>query len=143
MISGDFFCLLSPLPPFSFTVTDCDSGSACENQDVTSENVTATYVDGVLYCCSTGNSITISVLRNTSGYSQAQSTSVLSSDSFDSIFVSSDVSLSGASNSSNNQVVCECRDVDLEDVTGYFDDIRKKFWDTFDSTWDKISGFLS
>ena len=110
---------------------------------MTSENVTATYVDGVLFCCSTGNSITISVLRNTSGYSQAQSTSVLSSDSFDSIFVSSDVSLSGANNSSNNQVVCECRDVDLEDVTGYFDDIRKKFWDTFDSTWDKISGFLS
>ena len=125
------------------TATDCDSGSACEDQDQASENVTATYVDGVLFCCSTGNSITISVRRNTSGLYQAQSTSVLSSDSLDNIFISSDVSFSGANNSSNNQVVCECRDVDLEDVTGYFDDVRKNFWDTLDSTWSKMSGFFN
>ncbi|RUS80780.1 hypothetical protein EGW08_011450 [Elysia chlorotica] len=144
---------------FGRYVSECDTGDTCLSLAGLADNVTATSVDGTLFCCAAGNSITLSVRRNTSGVYQSQSRGFLTSGSLDNVIFSSDVTLfnddgsnddddsSSSNNSSDsssdfNQVVCECRDVDLEEVAGYLKDVRQSLWDTFDSTWNRISGYF-
>ncbi|GFS05151.1 hypothetical protein ElyMa_006514000 [Elysia marginata] len=134
----------------SSEVSSCDVGDACLDQGQATENATSASVDGVVYCCSSGNSITISVTRNNRrGYQSSQSTSFISSESYSGVFYSSDLSLSGANNnssssnsnnSSTREVVCECWEVDLDDVTDYYNDAKQRFYNMFDDIWNRVSG---
>ncbi|GFN75872.1 hypothetical protein PoB_000237800 [Plakobranchus ocellatus] len=128
---------------FGEYVSECVSGDPCLTQQY--ENDTIAYLNDLTFCCSSGNTITISIVKSSPRFNQSVSSSLFSDDGISGVYYTNDVALSLPRNSSaqvQSKVVCECREVDVDEVEGVLGQIGRRVFSNFKRAVVKLANLL-